>query len=274
VSLLSDRQFFFLAVILYGVSSLYAVFLWRQGFRNDNRVTYLLLLGAFAFHTLAMFSRGVSMARCPVHNLYEVITFISWTIVAFYLVIGFWARLRFLGAFASPIMLAMGVLAIMPGMDPPYSGTTEFRSDWASIHAALILLSLGSFGLSSVAGAMYLTHEHNLKFHKLQAIFSRLPPIERLEMIINRFLLGGFILLTAGLSLSPLLTQQRFGVYFRSDPILLYSIFIWFLYLGLLGMRWQLGQGGRRIAWGAIGSFAFILLTFWGFILLSPSHGH
>jgi ABC-type uncharacterized transport system permease subunit len=273
VSWFVDRNFFLLAVIFYGLSTLYAAFLWRQGFRNDNRVTYLLLLSAFVFHTMAMVSRGFSLSRCPVNNLYEAITFVAWTIVAVYLVMGLWSRLRFLGAFASPVILAMGILALMPGMDPPHSGTPEFRSDWVSIHAALVLLSLGAFGLSSVAGTMYLTHEHNLKFHKLQAIFSRLPPIERLEAIINRFLVGGFLLLTAGLSLTPLLMQQRFGVYYKSDPILLYSIFIWFMYLGLLVMRWQLGQGGRKIAWGAIGSFAFILLTFWGFILLSPSHG-
>ena len=43
------------------------------------------------------------------------------------------------------------------------------------------------------------------------------------------------------------------------------------IYLVLLIMRWR-GQGGRRFAWGALGSFAFILLTFWGFMLLSFVH--
>ena len=42
-------------------------------------------------------------------------------------------------------------------------------------------LSYGAFGLSAVAALMYLTQERNLKFHKLQAIFSLMPPIQRLE---------------------------------------------------------------------------------------------
>src|SRR5688572_31885018 len=41
---------------------------------------------------------------------------------------------------------------------------------------------------------------------------------------------------------------------------------------GLLVMRWWFSQGGRKFAWGAVGSFSFILLTFWGVNLLSKAH--
>jgi ABC-type uncharacterized transport system permease subunit len=268
---IADKNYFLIAAALYGVSMIYSVFLWRKGFRKDNRINYCLLLSAFVFHTVAMLGRGLAAGRCPVNNLYEILTFIAWTIVASYLVIGFWPRLRFLGAFASPLLFAMSVFALMPGLDTAYDQTREVRSHWGSVHAGLILLSCGAFGLSSIAGLMYLTQEHDLKFHKFRAIFSLLPPIERLERIIIGLLAGGFVLLTAGLSLSPLLMQQESGTWLK-DPILLYSIFIWLLYLGLLVMRWRFNQGGRKFAWGAVGSFAFVLLTFWGFILLSPGH--
>jgi ABC-type uncharacterized transport system permease subunit len=85
-------------------------------------------------------------------------------------------------------------------------------------------------------------------------------------------LLGGIFLLTAGLFVSPFLLKQRLGVYFENDPLLDYSIFIWLFYLALLIARWKFGQGGRRFAWSTLGSFAFIMLTFWGFLLLSPIH--
>ena len=64
-----DRHFFRLAVVLYGISTIYSVFLWRKGFRQDNRVTYLLMLVAAGFHTIAMIKRGFSLARCPVNNV-------------------------------------------------------------------------------------------------------------------------------------------------------------------------------------------------------------
>ena len=47
----------------------YSVFLWRKGFRQDNRVNYFLLLLGFIFHTTAMAKRGFSLKECPVNNL-------------------------------------------------------------------------------------------------------------------------------------------------------------------------------------------------------------
>ena len=68
---LTDKHYFLIAVIFYGFSMIYSVFLWRKGFREDNRVNYFLLFIACAFHTTAMVKRGFSLQRCPVNNLYE-----------------------------------------------------------------------------------------------------------------------------------------------------------------------------------------------------------
>src|ERR1039457_5201769 len=117
VNWFTDRHFFLLAVALYGVSAVYAVFLWRVGFCRGDHVNYFLLLAAFGLHTAAMVKRGFSAAHCPVNNLYEATTFVAWTIVAAYLVIGLLPRLRFLGAFASPVLFGIGVFALMPELD-------------------------------------------------------------------------------------------------------------------------------------------------------------
>src|ERR1044071_6534947 len=100
VAWFTDQKIFLLTVALYGASAVYSIFLFRKGFGKDNRINYLLLLGACALHTLAMLQRGFSLQRCPINNLYEATMFIGWTIVAAYLVIGLWPKLRFLGAFA------------------------------------------------------------------------------------------------------------------------------------------------------------------------------
>ena len=251
----------------------YSVFLWRNGFRRDNHVTYLLLLLAFGLHTGAMLQRGFRLDRCPVTNLYEATTFAMWTIVAIYLVIGLWSRLRFLGAFASPVLFAIGVFALMPSLDSTRGPRPELPPAWTSVHAALMSLSYGAFGLSAVAALMFLTQERNLKFHKLQAIFSLMPPIQRLEAAVSRLLVAGFVLLTLGL-LSGVVDLARINNphLYRGDPKIVWSAVVWLLYLGLLVMRWKFAQGGRRFALSAIGSFVFVLLTFWGTNVLSPLH--
>jgi HemX protein len=252
---------------------IYSLFLWRNGFRRDDHVNYLLLLLAFGFHTAAMLLRGFRLNRCPVTNLYEATTLVMWTIVAVYLMVGLWSRLRFLGAFASPGLFAIGVFALMPSLDATHGARPELPVVWTSLHAALMSLSYGAFGLSAVAALMFLTQERNLKFHKLQAIFSLMPPIQRLEVAVVRLLLSGFILLTLGLLSGVVdLTHINNPHTYRGDPKIVWSVVVWLLYLGLLVMRWRFAQGGRRFALSAIGSFIFVLLTFWGTNVLSPLH--
>lgn len=266
------RHTFFVAVLLYGVSAVYSIFLLRAGFRKDNWINYLVLLAACVVHTAAMFKRGFSLHRCPINNLFEATVFITWTIVASYLVIGLLPRLRFLGAFAAPILFGVGVFAMMPQLDPPYEAKPVFTGGWASLHAALILLSYGAFGLSSVAALMYLNQEHDLKFHKLRAVLSLMPPIQRLEGIIVRLLAAGFVLLTAGLLIGGFALTLPPGTSYWTDAKVHWSIFVWLLYAALLVLHGRFAQRGRRFAWGAVGSFAFVLLTFWGFNLISSVH--
>ncbi len=270
---LTDRYFFVLAVLLYGVSTIYSVFLWRKGFRRDDHINYFILLAAFALHTTAMFLRGFRLNHCPVSNLYEATIFASWTIVAVYLAVGLWPRLRFLGAFAAPVLLGIGIFALMPKLDTSHGVSPEIPTVWTSIHAALLSLAYGAFGLSSVAAVMYLTQERNLKFHKFKAVFALVPSIQRLESVIGRLLVAGFILLTAGLLFGAYdLSLLKNPETYRGDPKIVWSAIVWCLYLGLLVMRWRFSPTGRRFALSALGSFVFVLLTFWGTNVLSSLH--
>jgi ABC-type uncharacterized transport system permease subunit len=271
VAWLTDRHYFLLAVIVYGLSTVYSLFLWRKGFRLHDHANYFLLLAGFGLQIKAMLMRGFSSGQCPVNNLYEAIAFVDAAIVGICLGIGLWPRFRYLCAFAAPIVFAIAILALMPGLDV-HTAKPQFNLDLVSLHAALTLLSYGAFGLSSVAAAMYLTQEHDLKFHKLRAVLSLLPPMDRLEKIISRTLWAGFILLTAGLAFIPVLLKGRPEGHLADDPKAIWSGLVWALYLVLLVMHSRFHQSGRRFAWGAVGTFAFVLLTFWGVNLLSPSH--
>ena len=267
----TDRHLFALAVAIYGLSTVYSVFLWRMGFRRDDHVNYFLLLAAFALHTMAMFQRGFSLNQCPVNNLYEATTFIAWAIVAACLVIGLLPRLRFLGAFASPVLFAIGVFALMPALDPPRGPKPEFSGALTSFHAATILLAYGAFGFGAVAAGMLLTQQHDLKFHKLRAVLSLLPPIQRLETVTRRLVLAGLILFTIGLAAGGRLPQPE-GVSYWQDAKVVWSIFMWLVYLALFGWHRIFPQSGRRFAAGVVGAFVFLLLTFWGTNLLSHIH--
>jgi len=234
-------------------------------------VNYFLLLAAFGLHTIAMFKRGFSLNQCPVNNLYEATTFTAWAIVAAYLVVGLLPRLRFLGAFASPVLFAIGVFALMPALDPPRGPKPEFSGALTSLHAATIMLAYGAFGLGAVAAGMFLTQQHDLKFHKLRAVLSLLPPIQRLETITGWLVLAGFILFTIGLEAGRYLPRPENAGYWQ-DPKVVWSIFMWVVYLALLVLRRMRVPSNRGFAISVISAFVFLLLTFWGTNLLSPLH--
>ena len=118
---------------------------------------------------------------------------------------------------------------------------------------------------------MFLTEQHDLKFHKLRAVLSLLPPIQRLEIITSRLVLAGFILFSIGLEAGHYLPRSTNAGYW-SDPKVVWSIFMWVVYLALLVSRRLFAQSSRRFAYGIVAAFVFLLLTFWGTNLLSPLH--
>lgn len=250
---------------------MYSVFLWRKGFVRDDRVNYILLFVGFLLHTAALLQRGFSLSRCPVHNLFEATIFFTWATALTYLVVGVFARWRFLGAFAAPILLAVGVFALMPSLDPPHGSERVFSGALTSLHAATIMLAYGAFGLAAAAGGMFLVQQHNLKFHKLRAVLSVLPPMQRLEVAASRLALVAFVLLTVGLAAGGRLPRPE-GVAYWRDSKVLWSAVLWCCFLGLLFGHWRGWFTGRRFAVGLIGLFVFIVLTFWGTNLLSALH--
>jgi len=118
---------------------------------------------------------------------------------------------------------------------------------------------------------MFLTQQHDLKFHKLRAVLSLLPPIQRLETITGWLVLAGFVLFSIGLEAGRFLPHRENTGYWQ-DPKVVWSIFMWVVYLALLVSRRIFAQSSRRFAYGIVAAFVFLLLTFWGTNLLSPLH--
>lgn len=267
----TDRHCFLCAVIFYGLSTIYSVFLWRKGFRRDDWVNYFLLVAGVTLHTLAMTRRGLTLHSCPVNNLYEATTFLLWTLGLASLVYALMPRFKFICAFASPVLFTVGVFALMPSLDPPHGPKPEFSGALRSIHAATILQAYGAFGLAAVAAAMFLAQQHDLKVHKLRALLSSLPSIQRLELVTTRLALVGFALLTIGLAAGSQLPRTE-GVSYFADVKVIWSFLLWLVYLEALFSHKFFGRSARRFAIGIIIAFVFLLLTFWLTNRLSPLH--
>ena len=169
------------------------------------------------------------------------------------------------------LLLGLGVFGLQPRLDEP-GPTLDVTHGLLSLHVTLVLLGYGAFGVSAMAGLMFLVQERDLRLCKLRAVLARLPSIERLEKVVVLALAAGFGLLTWGLLLSIGLVRQTPEPPVRGDPKVIWSVLVWGLYLAMLLSRVAFHRGARWLAWGSVGSFAFVMLTFWGTNLLSPLH--
>jgi len=257
----TDRHYFLLAVLFYGAATVYSVFLWRKGFRRDDWINYFLLAAGVALHTLAITKRGLSFHSCPVNNLYEATTFLLWALGLASLVCALLPKFKFICAFAAPVLFLVGIFALMPSLDPPHGLKPDFSNWQRSLHAATILQAYGAFGLAAVAAVMFLVEQRDLKLHKLRALLSFLPSIQRLEVITTRLVTVGFILLTIGLVVGWFLPRKP-GASFFDDPKVLWSTLLWLAYLEALVAHKFFGRSARRFAVGVAIVFVLLLLTF------------
>ncbi len=256
----TDRHLFFFAVLFYGSATVYSLFLWRKGFRRDDWVNYFLLAAGVALHTGSMLKRGLTLHSCPVNNLYEATTFLLWALGLASLVYALLPKFKFICAFAAPVLFTVGVFALMPSLDV-HGPKPEFTGALRSLHAATILQAYGAFGLAAVAAMMFLAQQHDLKMHKLRALLSFLPSIQRLEVITTRLTMVGFVLLTIGLVAGSQLPRKDGASYF-ADAKVIWSALLWLVYLEMLVAHKFFGRPARRFALGVVIAFAFLLLTF------------
>ena len=170
------------------------------------------------------------------------------------------------------MLFTVGVFALMPSLDPPHGPKPEFSGALRSLHAATILQSYGAFGLAAVAAAMFLMQQHDLKFHKLRALLSLLPSIQRLELITFRLVAGR---LRAAdhrprrrLATAASRRQTRISPTPKSSGPRCSGWCIW-------RRSWRikfLDGSSRRFAVGVIIAFVFLLLTFGITNQFSPLH--
>lgn len=225
---------------------------------KPSRLNFFAILTGFLFQTGFLYERGEIVGRCPLTSLFEVIIFLGWSMVLFYLLIGPAYRISLLGVFTSPLvfMLQVGALLLLPDKPTPWHGAPNSLLE---LHAALSVVAYGAFALASVAGFMYIMQERQLKTHHIHSIFYHLPSIHDLAVANHRLIITGFGLLTVGLG-----SGFAIGNIFAHSPLTRWSIGVWLLYAFILAAVLRHRISPKRVAWLSVMAFSAILLSLGG----------
>ena len=263
VTLLKATSLFYLAGVL-----LYLYFIVTLNERGA-RLGRMVLLIAVLLHAAGFVLRYATAGYTPVTNLFESLSFFSFSIAGVFLAVEVRYNLRTLGAFVAPLAFAFSVFAaFLPGEVAGLSPALD--SWWLPVHVGFLFVGDAVFTVAFGAAVMYLLQEKQVKRKKLGALFKRLPSLDVLDEVNHRCLTIGFPLLTMGIITGSIWAEYAWGSYWSWDPKETWSLITWLLYAALLHGRLTVGWRGRKAAIFAILGFAALLFTFLGVNLLLP----
>lgn len=221
-----------LAALAYGLPAL-------AGERLSPTHACRLLWLAWAAHAVALLSLLVG----PVHfGFAPAISVTAWLVVSAYIL-----ESQFFPKFkARWAMGILGTIAVVLAWFFPGTPLSAQASAWLPLHWALGLSAYGMFGAAVVHAWMMTRAERDIRqAHDA----SSGVPLLTLERLTFRFVLAGFVLLTATLVAGVLFGDALYGQgqgHWRWDHKTIFALLSWLTFAVLLTGRSQWGWRGRR----------------------------
>ncbi len=259
-----DRRLLIAAALCFFVAMVRTVIAVKARSYRAVGFNFLAIALGFVFQTGFLTLRGQALGRCPLTNLFEVISFLAWSVSLIYLLIGPAYRLSLMGAFTAPFVFTLQTFALLAPIDQPHP-LVDSPSPWLETHASVSLVAYGAFALACVAGLMYLVQERQLKLRRLNSMFYHFPPLTELFAAITRLLWLGFVLLTIGIA-AGFLTGQPLP-YVK----IAWSLGVWIFYAAILLARHLGTTAPRRIATLCVLAFSAALTLLWGITFFSQT---
>ena len=219
------------------------------------------------------YAQGIGHA--PLSNLYESLTFFSFTIVVIYLVVERQYKNRIIGAFTTPLaFLAMAYASLSPNIsDRIQPLIPALKSNWLIAHVITCFIGYAAFAIAFGVSCMYLLREKRDPVGG-GGLLDRFPEPRTLDDLNYQLIMFGFLFLTAGIITGSVWANSAWGRYWGWDPKETWSLITWFVYATLLHAKLMRGWYGRRVAYLSIAGFIAVLFTYFGVNLLPGLHSY
>jgi ABC-type transport system involved in cytochrome c biogenesis permease subunit len=255
----------FSAIVLWIAFLLYcgafAMFVVHMIARHDalNRLGMWLVAAGWVLQTVALVTRGVSAGHFPVVGGYESLNAVAWSVVAVYLVVEIFTRVKAVGLYVTPVVIALLTGALV-AYEAPQDLMPALRSDIVVLHVIVMLTAVGALYVAGGAALIYLFEEWQLKRRHLGGLLGRLPSLATLDRLVYHATLLGLPFLTMGMA-AGVIRAETFDVEeWWFDPMVLLSGGAWAVYALLLWGRVRGDWGGRRVAYLAVAGLMLLLV--------------
>lgn len=247
------------AMALYaGATVLYAYFFLNKRRSLSWYATFLTGAG-FLMHTASILIRWVQVGHLPIEGPFDSLSLAAWALVLIYFVVEHLARVKILGVLLVPAAL-VAMTAAWLNISVPGGRQGEVLDSWTvGTHVTLIMLANAGFAIGAAASIVYLLQERQLKQHKTNLIFRRLPSLAQTDAIARKAVAFAYPAYTAALLLG-VLRAVRFveGWYF--DPRVMMAGIVWLIFGAYLVLRYRTSTSARSVAWIAVVGLAAVVL--------------
>lgn len=167
--------------------------------------------------------------------------------------------LEMLGLFALPAaVVALLVDWLMP--DAPF--TSYSNAQGLELHIFISLLAYSLLSLAAVQAVVLALQNRQLHNHQPGGWLRYLPPLTHMESLLFKFILSGFVLLTAALATGFIFLEDIFAQHQAHKTLL--SIAAWIIFAVLLFGHWRWGWRGRIAVRWTLTGFGVLLVAYFG----------
>lgn len=225
-------------------------------------INLLLILAGWLVQSSGMWMLGLEAGSCPIRNPFEVLQFVSWSIVILYLFTGQVFRLSLFGTGSGALAAVIAFSAyLIPGANRIGAHSMLGGDPRIEAHAALALFSYGIFGLLAVLSALYLLQNYSLKTKKYSGIFRFLPSIIDMDVVLLRLLIMACVVYSISIAIGALYWFEHMDQVGIAK--LIFTVSLWIAYWIVLILRATNKLFGTRLAWACIILLIAALFTLW-----------
>lgn len=263
----ADLYLFWAALVAYTAST--AVYSFAMVFQRHRAWRYgnALLYSGLVVHTASLVARWAVTGHVPTIGNYENTNLAAWFIVLF-TAWGIWRHpaFRIAGVFTLPIaVLTMGFGLMTNKAASPM--VASLKSWWLYIHIFFAWLVTGALSFATGASVLYIIKERRERSAQgpgLPGRWAGLPPLERIDELIYRNVVYGFIAYAVMIGSGAMWAKDLWGAYWSWDPVETTSLISWMIYGLILHLRFSHGWRGRRMAWMVIGALVSVFIVMFG----------
>ncbi len=249
-----------LTAALYLLAGLVAWVGMAQRSARLERLSVAVLAAGALVHLPALALLHRADPRPSLTDPSSALSFMAWVGAVAFLGLLSRARLAGLTVLVAPTAF-VGVFAAALRLLAPAPATFAGAGSWPHAHVLLASAGFALFGLSGLAGVLFLAEHRRLKARRPLDARLPLPSLEALDRVNRVALALGFPLLTLGVATGMIWVASERGTPWTGTVHETWSTLAWGVCAVLVAARFGAGQGSRQAAVSAVGGFVFLLFA-------------